>query len=599
MEAHPPALRIRSLTPRPLIRPLLCALAVALLGATAAVAAPQGKQPNPHEPFFPHAGDRSYDAIGYRVRLAYSRDQSIKATMQMQAEALARLKRLSLDLAGLEVSGVEVNGENVPFNRGRDKLVVHPQPAIPKGERFSVTVAYAGQPKSRRPRRLPGGLVPDRRRRRSRSASREGTAAWIPCNNVPADKATFDFRSPSRRAEGGRQRPPADRVAKRGGAHFHWVEAGADEHLPGGARHRPRAGSSRATSAGCPPGRWSTRGWRSTLAGAGGAAGDRPLREPHLRRPTRSPRPARSSTYARKLGYALETQTRPIYAFVPDLTTVVHETAHQWFGDSVGLKRWPEHLAQRGLRDLDRVVLRRAPRRPQRRTRSSAASTACPASNDGVLEPAVGPSRHAEAPLRPLDLRPRRDGPAGAAARRSGPGRCCELLRRWATEHRHGSGSIEEFIRPGRAGLRPRPRRRSSSAGSTSGGSRERAARFAAPGGRAAGAWRAGARLAAPPRRAGGGRRQAARAPSRPSVSRRCRSRSAASPSPPRPPGGAASWSRSATRSSCRPAGELRIELIARRPAVDSRRVPDAAQRRQAADRPTGAAASPSSTGST
>ena len=27
---------------------------------------------------------------------------------------------------------------------------------------------------------------------------------------------------------------------------------------------------------------------------------------------------------APKLGYALETQTRPIYAFVPDLTTVVH-----------------------------------------------------------------------------------------------------------------------------------------------------------------------------------------------------------------------------------------------------------------------------------
>ena len=46
------------------------------------------------------------------------------------------------------------------------------------------------------------------------------------------------------------------------------------------------------------------------------------------------------------LGFALETQTRPVYA--PDFFTdsisgdgvVVHELAHQWYGDSVRLHRW-------------------------------------------------------------------------------------------------------------------------------------------------------------------------------------------------------------------------------------------------------------------
>jgi aminopeptidase N len=47
-----------------------------------------------------------------------------------------------------------------------------------------------------------------------------------------------------------------------------------------------------------------------------------------------------------RLGFALETQTRPVYSslfFVDQAdgdSVVVHELAHQWYGDSVRVKRW-------------------------------------------------------------------------------------------------------------------------------------------------------------------------------------------------------------------------------------------------------------------
>ena len=42
------------------------------------------------------------------------------------------------------------------------------------------------------------------------------------------------------------------------------------------------------------------------------------------------------------VGYALETQTRPVYSRVAREGTVVHELAHQWFGNAVSPERWQD-----------------------------------------------------------------------------------------------------------------------------------------------------------------------------------------------------------------------------------------------------------------
>ena len=42
------------------------------------------------------------------------------------------------------------------------------------------------------------------------------------------------------------------------------------------------------------------------------------------------------------VGYALETQTRPVYSRAASEGTVLHELAHQWFGNAVSPERWQD-----------------------------------------------------------------------------------------------------------------------------------------------------------------------------------------------------------------------------------------------------------------
>jgi aminopeptidase N len=396
------------------------------------------------EPFFPRSGNPGYDVRDYDVHLQYRpTDRLLLASATIHARSTQGLRRFSLDLDGLHVSQVQVDGEPARFNRGRGKLRVMPQAAIPADEDFAVSVSYFGTPRRvTDPDGSQEGWYPTDDGALA-VGEPVGTAAWLPCNNVPRDKASFAVSisvPPGLKAvSNGR----LDKIKRRNGrAIFSWVE---DEPMSTylALVDIGRGRLVRTEADGLPT--WTLVDPRQARASRGvlaklpeiirfesGIYGDYPFDWA-----------GSVVDVAPNLGYALETQTRPIYAFVPDLTTVVHETAHQWFGDSVGLQRWPNiwlnegfatwtewYYAERHGGRSARQIFRRLYR--------------VPADNTEFWDP---PSGHPGTPKNLFSTSTYVRGGMTLEALRAeiGTKELLALLRRWAGGHAYASANIEQF----------------------------------------------------------------------------------------------------------------------------------------------------------
>ena len=175
-------------------RALILALLLLLPIAPATVAQEPGSA-GLGDRLYPKLGNGGYDVQHYDIDLQFSpATYRISATTTVDALATQDLSRFNLDLYGLSVESVTVNGDDAAFERIDHELVITPADWLAKDEAFTVAVTYAGRPE---PIDDPGiywqmvgwkyvsgdFYVTD--------GEPTGSMNWFPGNNHPSDKATF------------------------------------------------------------------------------------------------------------------------------------------------------------------------------------------------------------------------------------------------------------------------------------------------------------------------------------------------------------------------------------------------------------------------
>lgn len=335
---------------------------------------------------------------------------------------------------------MRVDGEPAQFSRSRGKLLVVPDTPLQSGLRFSVSVRYHGHP----------GLVYEPtsidgwyRTKDGGAAVGEsnGTAAWLPCNNSLADKASFDFHIT---VPAGLKAIANGRLVGVRKGHrqktFAWRESEPmDVYLA--VLDIGRGKLTRGEAVGVPT--WTlvdprlAANWRKRISEVPAI-----LRfESKIFGPY--PFDAAGSIVDR-VGFddALESQTRPIYDLPPWRVVLVHELAHQWFGDSVGLRTWPDLWLNEGFATWAQWFYNERHGGPPVRQVFLHLKHAPPSAGFWNPPPAL--------PEAPDELFVTSVYTRGAMALEAlrlevGTPTMLKILRDWASEHRYGSADTAEF----------------------------------------------------------------------------------------------------------------------------------------------------------
>jgi aminopeptidase N len=316
--------------------------------------------------YYPTYGNGGYDVGHYDLDVSYNPARgTLTGEATISARATQRLCSFNLDLVGLLVQEIEVDGKDAAFSRTDHELTVTPQDTLRKGRGFEVVARYSGEPTEFL---IPGTTIRtgfmDTPEGATVAGQPEVAAGWFPVNDHPLDKASYDFEITV---------PQNYEVVANG--FLRDVEQVGSQTTWEWEASEPMASYLATIDIAAD---WDVR--------TGTIQGGLPVYDAVSPRISADVRAQIDSSLARQgeilgvledsfgsypfntvgaivpnqddLRFALETQTRPVYSKLfwgrPGAArngdgVVVHELAHQWYGDDVAVAHWQDIWLNEGF----------------------------------------------------------------------------------------------------------------------------------------------------------------------------------------------------------------------------------------------------------
>ena len=435
-------------------------VAAALTGATLLLAACTTADADPlppakasvvgvGDPYFPRDGGIGIDVARYRIRDAYDfASGRLSGSSTLTITATQRLTEFSLDFL-LPVSRVRLSTGAATYSQASaHELVITPAKPIAAGARFRVTVAYAGTPAD----------VTYLGTSRWKADEHEVVTMdephmapwWYPANDHPSDKARFDISVTVPR--GNTVISNGTRVSKTSHGDrttYRWQAAEPmTTYLAFFAAGRFTV-TRGVTAEGVP--------WVNAVSRRGTAKEQRGSQRMLARTADfvswlssrLGPYPfAQTGGVVTSLdvGFSLETQTRPVYGFyvpVGSYPLLVHELAHQWFGDSVSLERWQDIWLNEGFASFMSWMYDEdhGGWTAQKHLESSYGTYSA---TDDYWDLTIGDPGPDDIFKNPVYERGAMT--LQALRNRIGDEVFWQLLRTWVTEHKYGNATTDDFV---------------------------------------------------------------------------------------------------------------------------------------------------------
>ncbi|MET8129272.1 M1 family metallopeptidase [Streptomyces sp. NPDC005065] len=438
--------------PRRLRAALLATASATLVAAALPAPVPLGIG----DSLFPHLGNPGYDVLSYDIGFTYhGNNKPLDAVTTIDARTTEPLDRINLDFARGSVRSVDINGLRADFATEDEDLVVEAPGRLPAGVPLHITVRHTSDPSGDQ---NSGGWL---RTSDGLAMANQADAAHrvFPSNDHPADKAYFTFRVTAPEeltvvANG----LPAGKV--RHGSSTTWTYRTA--HPMATELAQVSIGRSTVLERTGPHG----LPVRDVVPAADAKGLERWLKKTpgQLEWMERQVGRYPFETYGlliadTKTGFELETQTLTLFersvftaGIYPEWyvdSIMVHELAHQWFGDSVSPQAWSDLWLNEGHASWyeARYAEEHAKRPLARRMRDAYTRSDSWRAAGGPPARPVAPSPGEKISIfRPTVY----DGSAlvlYALRQEIGEPAFDQLERRWVRTHRDSTATTRDFVR--------------------------------------------------------------------------------------------------------------------------------------------------------